>query len=87
MNGRNQSENKKMMLGLLLIVTIIVSLAGCGTTAVKNKTSKDTAKTKTYTDMAGRKVILSTNINKIVLIRSMDVYYMSAILGQEFDKK
>jgi iron complex transport system substrate-binding protein len=37
--------------------------------------------------MAGRKVKLSANINKIVLVRSMDVYYMSAILGTEFDKK
>lgn len=82
---------KKVVLSLLLVVIVLVSMSGCGTTTKKEESAKNTAetaaKTKTYTDMAGRKVTLSTDIKKIVLIRSMDVYYMSAILGKEFDKK
>ena len=77
-------QMKRKMLSLLFIVVMLVSLAGCGTTSKNKEAAKDSATTKTYTDMAGREVTLATNINKIVLIRSMDVYYMSAILGKDF---
>ena len=80
-------QMKKRVLSLLFILVMLVSLAGCGTASQNKEAAKETPKTKTYTDMAGRQVTLSTNINKIVLIRSMDVYYMSAILGKDFDKK
>lgn len=78
---------KRKMLSLLFIVAMLISLVGCSTAVKNNEIAKETPKTKVYTDMAGRQVTLSTNINKIVLIRSMDVYYMSAILGKDFDKK
>jgi iron complex transport system substrate-binding protein len=81
-------KTQKVILSLLLIAVMMISLAGCDITNKKEETAKNTTPaTKTYTDMAGRKVKLSANINKIVLVRSMDVYYMSAILGTEFDKK
>lgn len=84
-------QMKRIMLSLLLVVTILVALVGCGNTTAKNNsndtTAATTAKTKTYTDMAGRKVTLSTNIKKIIMVRTMDVYYMASILGKDFDKE
>jgi iron complex transport system substrate-binding protein len=85
--GGIKMKIKKMILGLLLIVTIIVSSAGCGTTAKKEETAKNTAVTKTYIDMAGRKVKLSTDIKKIVTLRYMETNILGAILGKDFDKK
>lgn len=82
---------KKKLISLLLIVMVVLSLAGCNTTAAKNDTSnttaETTAKTKTYTDMAGRKVTLSTDIKKIVTLRYMETNILGAILGKDFDKK
>jgi iron complex transport system substrate-binding protein len=70
---------------------VVLSLAGCTTTAAKNDTSNTTteatAKTKTYIDMAGRKVTLKTNIKKIVALRYMETNMLGAILGKDFDKK
>jgi iron complex transport system substrate-binding protein len=45
------------------------------------------AKKVTYTDRVGRKVKLTANIKKIVLIRTSDIYMLSAILGKELDQK
>ena len=80
-------DMKRKMLSLLFIVVMLVSLAGCGTTSKNEEAAKYTAKTKTYTDMAGREVTLSTNINKIVTLRYMDTNILAAILGKDFDKK
>lgn len=81
----------KKIISLLLIVMVLMSLAGCTTTAAKNDTSNTTtesaAKTKTYTDMAGRKVTLKTDIKKIVALRYMETNMLGAILGRDFDKK
>jgi iron complex transport system substrate-binding protein len=41
----------------------------------------------TYTDLAGRKVELKKEIKRIVLVRTMDIYYLTAILGKEMDDK
>ncbi|AJA47331.1 ABC-type Fe3+-hydroxamate transport system, periplasmic component [Clostridium pasteurianum DSM 525 = ATCC 6013] len=82
---------KKVVLSLLLVVIVLVSISGCGTTSAKNEavnaTAATTAKTKIYTDMAGRKVTLSTNIKKIVTLRYMETNMLGAILGKDFDKK
>lgn len=83
---------KKIVVNLLVILMVLMSLAGCSTTSSKNEasnntTSGSTAKTRTYTDMLGRKVTLKANIKKIVMVRTMDVYYMASILGKDFDKE
>lgn len=77
----------KRILSTLFIVVMLVSMAGCGTSAKKNETLKDTETTKTYTDMAGREVTLSTDIKKIVTLRYMETNLLAAILGEDFDKK
>ncbi|WP_368487973.1 ABC transporter substrate-binding protein [Clostridium sp. BJN0013] len=78
---------KRKLLSMLFIAVMLISLVGCGTTARKEETAKNTPATKTYTDMAGRKVKLSTNINKIVTLRYMETNILGAILGKDFDKK
>ncbi|APM39791.1 ABC transporter substrate-binding protein [Clostridium kluyveri] len=78
---------KRKLLSMLFIAVMLISLVGCGTTAKKEETAKNTPATKTYTDMAGRKVKLSTNINKIVTLRYMETNILGAILGKDFDKK
>ncbi|MCI1969067.1 ABC transporter substrate-binding protein [Clostridium luticellarii] len=84
-------KNKKSgirIIGLLLTVVLIFVFLGCSS---NNSTSSNSAsnvpKTKVFTDMLGRKVTLSTNIKRIVLVRTMDIYMLSSILGKELDTK
>lgn len=58
--------------------------SGAASAAQGEKTAPKTAK---YTDMLGREVELTTDVKKIVAIRYMDIYYLSAILGKELDNK
>ncbi len=60
------------------------------TAAVSTSTEARTetaAATATYTDLAGRKVSITTNVQRIVLLRSRDIYELSAILGEEISEK
>lgn len=75
---------KRKVLSLLFILVMIISLAGCGTAAPKEEPAPTTA---VFTDMLGREVKLSTNIKSIALVRTMDIYMLSSILGKELDTK
>jgi iron complex transport system substrate-binding protein len=85
-----KSVKFKTILSFLLLVSMLLFTAvGCG--SAKSPTSdaaKDSApKTAEYTDMVGRKVVLKTDVKRIVAVRYMDIYYLSAILGKELDDK
>jgi len=81
---------KRKIFSLFFIVIMLVSLTGCGTTSKNNEKAKDTASTSAttvFTDMLGREVKLSNNIKRIALVRTMDIYMLSSILGKELDTK
>jgi iron complex transport system substrate-binding protein len=76
---------------LLLSFALFFTLTGfCSDTAKKPSVyplAAASSKTATYTDMVGRKVKLTTNIKRIVLVRTMDIYMLSSILDKELDTK
>ncbi|OOM79532.1 ABC transporter substrate-binding protein [Clostridium sp. BL-8] len=78
---------KERLICFLISIITVIALVGCGETSKKDEAVKSTAATKTYTDMAGRQVTLSTDIKKIVTLRYMDTNILAAILGKDFDKK
>jgi len=77
---------KRKVISLLFILVMIISMVGCGT-AIKNSEASSTPSTAVFTDMVGREVKLSTNIQRIALVRTMDIYMLSSILGKELDTK
>lgn len=81
-----QIHIKRKVLSLLFILVMIISMAGCGTAAKKEETAS-VPSTAVFTDMLGREVKLSTNIKSIALVRTMDIYMLSSILGKELDTK
>lgn len=87
-------KNKKTgvcVVTLLMILVLILVFTGCSsqnsTTAPTSAASDTSAKTAVYTDMLDRKVTLTTNVKRIVLVRTMDIYMLSAILGKDLDTK
>ncbi|WP_010233653.1 ABC transporter substrate-binding protein [Clostridium arbusti] len=87
------SKIKTNILGLLLAFVLVLTSIGCSSKTASsenaaNATNSSTAsKTAVYTDMLGRKVTLTTNVKKVAILRTMDIYVMSAILGKELDSK
>lgn len=71
-------KNKKLgirIIGLLLTAALIFVFSGCSSNnSTSSNSSSNASKTKVFTDMLGRKVTLSTNIKRIVLVRTMDIY-------------
>ena len=82
-----KKQMKLKILSLLFIVVMLISISGCSMSSTKSGELNDTETTKTYIDMTGREVTLSTNINKIVTLRYMETNLLAAILGEDFDKK
>jgi iron complex transport system substrate-binding protein len=88
-----KSKNSGIKLvGLLLAFALIFAITGCSavktsTAPAGSSTSDTSAKTAVFTDMLGRKVTLTTNVQRIVLVRTMDIYMLSAVLGKELDTK
>jgi iron complex transport system substrate-binding protein len=81
-----QIHIKRKILSLLFILVMSMSLVGCNA-ASKNSETALTSSTAVFTDMLGREVTLSTNIKRIALVRTMDIYMLSSILGKELDTK
>lgn len=81
-----QIHIKRKILSLLFTLVMIISMVGCGT-AVKKEETASAPSTAVFTDMLGREVKLSTNIQRIALVRTMDIYMLSSILGKELDTK
>jgi iron complex transport system substrate-binding protein len=81
------------LVGLLLTLALIFTVTGCSSTvktstaSVGSSSSEVSSKTAVFTDMLGRKVTLTTNVQRIVLVRTMDIYMLSAILGKALDTK
>lgn len=69
---------------LTLIITILIIFVTGRTNTAQNESS---TKYSTYKDLAGRTVKISTNIKRIVLLRSRDIYELSSILGDETQEK
>lgn len=57
------------------------------TQTVSTAEKSENAGTKTYTDSLGREVELSTDIQKIVCVRYMELNMLAAMLGDDFDDK
>jgi iron complex transport system substrate-binding protein len=81
------------LVGLLLVFALVFTVAGCSSTAktstasAGSSASDTSAKTAVFTDMLGRKVTLTTNVQRIVLVRTMDIYMLSSVLGNQLDDK
>lgn len=82
-----KTHTKRKILSLFFILIMLVSITGCGTTSTNKEAAKDTASNAVFTDMLGREVKLSTNIKSIALVRTMDIYMLSSILGKDLDTK
>ena len=66
----------------MIIAAMSILFIGCSiTTKNDSATSSTSAEYATYTDLAGKTVKVSTNIQRIVLLRSRDIYELSSILG------
>lgn len=84
MNNIEITTSRNFKLIALCIILTTILLAGCAT----NETSKaPTIQTITYTDMTGNKVTLKKDIQRIVLLRSKDIYLLSSLLGDELPTK
>ncbi len=70
------------VIGSLVLALLLSFCTGCSRGA-----EPSAAKTVTYTDMAGRRVTLPANVRRIVLCRTLDIYKLAAILGDELDAK
>ena len=76
--------------GILKMCTLLLAgtlmLTGCagGATGSGSKNEKETI---TITDSAGREVTLEKDIDRIVLIRSRDIFELEVLLGDEMPKK
>jgi iron complex transport system substrate-binding protein len=83
------SKSKVNFLALLLagMLLFTVMVTGCNSRMTSATPAATAAKTAVYTDMLGRQVTLTTNVQRIVLIRTMDIYMLSAILGDELNDK
>jgi len=72
------------LITILLVTSLLFSLlTGC----TKSNPPVKKSQTAIYTDMAGRRVELTTNVRKIILCRTMDIYKLAAILGTELGEK
>jgi iron complex transport system substrate-binding protein len=81
----------------LLIFVFFLTATGCGDSKTSTNSdivstnaaeaTKSEKKTAKYTDMLGREVELTTDMKKVVAFRNMEFYYLSAILGKEFEDK
>ncbi len=78
-------KNKKtgvciVTLLMILVLVLILVFTGCSsqnlTTEPTSAASDTSAKTAVYTDMLDRKVTLTTNVKRIVLVRTMDIYML-----------
>lgn len=56
-------------------------------TEASGVSAANTATTAVYTDLAGREVDISADVQRIILLRSRDIYELSAILGDEISEK
>ena len=78
--------------GIIAIVLLLVVLGGAYY-LVQHNSSNEPSSTEnnnesiTITDLAGKTVKLKTPIERIVLVRSRDIYELSALLGDELPKK
>ncbi|RII34395.1 ABC transporter substrate-binding protein [Clostridium chromiireducens] len=77
---------KRKILSVIFILVMLISIAGCGT-AGKSDKAASAPSTAVFRDMLGREVTLSTNIKRVALVRTMDIYMLSSILGKELDAK
>lgn len=84
---------KAKILGLLLAFIVVLTSVGCSSKTASSENASNitssgaASKTVEYTDMMRRKVTLKRDVKKIVLVRTMDIYMLSAILGKELDNK
>lgn len=83
-NMQRKLFHKSNLVILILVVLIGAIFAGC--TPNKPPASSDNEMV-TYTDMAGNTVKLKKNVNRIVLLRSKDIYLLASLLGDELPKK
>jgi iron complex transport system substrate-binding protein len=69
---------------IFLVFFICIAGPGFGVGQIEKQPGSETV---TVTDLAGREVTLNYPVERIVLIRSRDIYGFSAVLGDETDDK
>ncbi len=74
---------KNALLLLTCLTVIILSLTGC---VHRNATSSENG-TITYVDLAGKTVHIKKDVERIILLRSRDIYELSALLGNDVPNK
>ena len=84
-----KDQNCKRLIALVLLAGIFTCfpLAAKGSKDSDIKSTTDDVETVEYTDMLGRQVTLKKNIQRIVLLRTMDIYMLVPLLGEELDDK
>ena len=73
--------------GILKICTMLLTgallLSGCSSNSNGNNSAKTKSDTITITDSVGREVTLEKDIDRIVLVRSRDIFEIEVLLGDE----
>ena len=69
-----------LMIGILAL-TIVLFIPSPGFATGQGEQQVSVSETVTVTDLAGREVTLNYPVERIVLIRSRDIYGISAVLG------
>lgn len=82
---------KKPLIMIMLTATLALILAICFCLRRPRVQSQQehpvTADKTSYTDLVGRNVELSRDVNRIILPRSKDIYLLAALLGEELPVK
>ncbi len=69
------------------LITCVITGCSAGTAVPGEGTSPAADEKVTITDLAGRTVVLKKDIQRIVLLRSKDIYQLAALLGDELPKR
>lgn len=70
-----------------MLLTGALLLSGCSSNSNGNNSAKTESDTITITDSVGREVTLEKDIDRIILVRSRDIFEIEVLLGDEMPDK
>lgn len=77
---------RKIAVPTLILVVLVFAGIYFYSVRVRFLQAVSTSKVQ-YNDLAGRKVSITRNVHRIILLRSKDIYELAALLGDELPKK
>ncbi len=72
---------------IIILVAVSVIAVGCLPIPSKDISDNKLKETREYIDLAGRKININKEVNRIVLLRSKDIYSLAVLLGDELPQK